>query len=229
MYMESSNSTYKCPQWPPLLIYLSISLHALRYKLKFRYDLLLFPEATMVSSRTVLLLLFYLCSTILPTSSTKVQSCTPQKGVVDLGYAKHIPTYTNTTASGKNITIYKNIRFANPPTGNLRFRRPDTNLPKVRDVQDGHVPWRSTNCISSAPAYIPFPDINGTTWGHEDCLFLDVYVPEGVKLGDKVPVLHLFHGSAFAFGSKDWLFSPMGLFDMMDSGTKFIFVANNYR
>lgn len=157
--------------------------------------------------------------------------CPPQGRLVDLGYAKHVPTFVNKTVSGHKVTIYKNIRFAKEPTGNLRFRAPDTRLPKVNGVQDGKVPWASTSCVSSAPGYVPFPDINGTTWGREDCLFLDVYVPDGVKPGDDVPVLHNFFGSAYAFGSKDIMFSPMGLFDRMfeDHAGKFIFVTNNYR
>ncbi len=78
---------------------------------------------------------------------------------------------------------------------------------------------------------VPFPDINGTTFGGEDCLFLDVFVPEGVKPGDNVPVLHWFVGSAYAFGSKEFLTDPMGIFDQMHlaSKGKFIFVSNNYR
>lgn len=168
----------------------------------------------------------HLCS-----SATLLPYPDPHTRLVDLGYAKHIPTYVNTTASGQRVAIYKNIRFGRAPTGHLRFRAPDTNLPHVSGVQDGKVPWGSTDCISSAPAFVPFPGINGTTWGHEDCLFLDVYVPEGVKLGDDVPVLHNFYGSAYAFGNKESFFNPMGLFDLVhkQNGTQFIAVANNYR
>lgn len=151
------------------------------------------------------------------------------EALIDLGYAKHIPTFVNTTSSGIRVAIYQNIRFANPPTGDLRFRKPNTNLPHTKEIQDGHVPWRGTDCMSSAPAYVPYPDINGTSWGHEDCLFLDIYVPEGVKPSDKVPVLHFIHGSAYAFGSKNMFFSPMGLFDRAAEDDKFILVANNYR
>ncbi|KAK4041356.1 lipase 1 [Parachaetomium inaequale] len=150
-------------------------------------------------------------------------------GLVDLGYAKHVPTYVNTTASGRKVAVYKNIRFANPPIGNLRFRLPDVRLPKTPGIQDGNVPALENHCISSAHPGAPYPPYNGTTWGQEDCLFLDVYVPDNVRPGDEVPVLHWFVGSAFAFGSKDMFISPLGLFDVMDNDTKFIFVANNYR
>ena len=151
-------------------------------------------------------------------------------GLVDLGYAKHIPSYVNTTLSGKtNLTIYKNIRFANAPTGDLRFRKPNTQIPRIDDIQDGLYPEKATECIASAPAYAPFPGLNGTTWGHEDCLFLDIWVPEGVKPGDKIPVLHWVFGSGYAFGSKDRFLSPIGLYDRMGENDKFIYVANNYR
>ena len=162
-------------------------------------------------------------------AASPLEDCDGHHPVIDLGYAKHVPTFVNETKSGRKIFIYKNIRFANAPTGNLRFRRPDTDLPRSDGVQDGRVPWASTDCIASAPAQAPFPGINGTTWGYEDCLFLDVYVPENVKPGDKVPVLHNFFGSAYAFGSKEMWSSPMGLFDLNSKYDKFIYVTNNYR
>jgi len=152
--------------------------------------------------------------------------------LVDLGYAKHIPTWYYQSASGRNISVYKNVRFANPPTGDLRFRLPDTKLPRTKTVQDGKDNEQSPSsrdCISSMPDYMPYPPYNGTTWGHEDCLFLDVWVPQGIKPNKKVPVLHWFVGGAYVFGSKEMFTSPAGLFDIMDGETEFIFVANNYR
>ncbi|KAM3501949.1 hypothetical protein MY10362_005189 [Beauveria mimosiformis] len=152
-------------------------------------------------------------------------------GLVDLSYAKHVPTYINTTVSGARVAVYKNIRFANAPTGNLRFRKPDTNLPTQDGVQDGKASVQESTCISTAPWMVPFPDMNGTTFGVEDCLFLDVYVPEGVAPDDKVPVLQWFTGSAYSFGGKEQFINPMGLFDRIKAAGmgKFIFVANNYR
>lgn len=156
--------------------------------------------------------------------------CSPKPpGLVDLGYAKHIPSYVNTTLGGKHLTVYKNIRFAKTPTGDLRFRKPDTRMSKIEGIQDGIYPFGRTDCIASCPPYAPYPGLNGTTWGHEDCLFLDVWVPEGVKPGDKLPVLHWVFGSGYAFASKDLSFSPIGLFDRMADNQKFIYVANNYR
>jgi hypothetical protein len=93
-----------------------------------------------------------------------LQNISPPGRVIDLGYAKHIPTYINTTVSGRRIAIYKNIRFALPPTGSRRFRKPDISLPNTEGVQDGKVPWGTTDCIASAPSVAPFPGINSTTW-----------------------------------------------------------------
>jgi carboxylesterase type B len=159
-----------------------------------------------------------------------VITCPKPDKLIDLGYAKHVPTYVDTTfVNGHRVSVYKNIRYANAPTGNLRFRKPDTNLLHIEGIQKGDEPYLSRSCISTVPAQAPFPDINGTTWGQDDCLFLDVYVPEGVKPGDGVPVLHLFHGSAFLFGSKETFLNPIGLFDGNNTENNFIFVANNYR
>ncbi|KAI9155470.1 lipase [Paramyrothecium foliicola] len=169
----------------------------------------------------------------LASAAVAVGAATPRDkpamhGLVDLGYAKHVPTSINTTSSGHKVSIYRNIRFANAPTGDLRFRWPDTKLKRMNGIQNGA---GSRSCIASAPSYIPVPGVSGTTYGQEDCLFLDVYVPEGVRPGDKVPVLHYIHGGSYAFGSKEFMYNPLGLFDHMfrqDLG-KFIIVANNYR
>ena len=151
--------------------------------------------------------------------------------IVDLGYARHRPTYSNTTTSGERILSYMNVRFAQPPTGQLRFKKPVTPPSYSHGIQNGSYPLRFTDCISSASPEVPFPDINGSTWGHEDCLFLNVLVPEGVHPGDNVPVLHWIFGSAYAFGSKDFLIDPMGLYDgdKKNPEEKFVYVASNYR
>jgi carboxylesterase type B len=156
---------------------------------------------------------------------------TSNSNIVDLGYARHRPTHTNTTKSGQNVLSYMNIRFAQPPTGPLRFKKPVVPPHYSEGIQDGLYPPLFTDCISAAPPVVPFPGINGTAWGHEDCLFLNVLVPEGVKPGDDVPVLHWITGSAYAFGGKDTFLGPLGLIDGIKANPeqRFIFVASNYR
>lgn len=152
---------------------------------------------------------------------------------VNLGYATHVPTYINTTSTGLRYANYNNIRFAYPPLGPLRFRRPRTPPPKQDGWQDGAALPFSTDCVSAVPNI--FGDI-GTpvrAWGQEDCLFLNVRVPEGVKEGDNVPVLHWVHGSGYVYGSKDRkeiVGDGAGLFEEMSlKEQKFIYVASNYR
>ncbi|KAE8381133.1 Alpha/Beta hydrolase protein [Aspergillus bertholletiae] len=136
---------------------------------------------------------------------------------IDLGYAIHTPTFINTTTSGTKIGLYNNIRFAQPPTGSRRFRNPVTPPPHEDGIQDGRDRLLISDCVSAVPPQAPFPGINGTSWGHEDCLFLNVWVPEGVREGDNVPVLHWLHGSAFAFGSKDLFGDGMGVYGWVSS------------
>jgi len=153
--------------------------------------------------------------------------------LINLGYAKHIPTYTNTTPSGTTLLNYNNIRYAQPPLGPLRFRKPAVPPLHQQGIQDGNLTSWQTDCLSSAAAGVPFPLVNGTTWGSDDCLFLNVIKPADAKEGDKLPVLHWVVGSAVAFGGKDWtgfgldtygLWNrPLGLSD------RFIMVTHNYR
>jgi carboxylesterase type B len=155
------------------------------------------------------------------------------KHLIDLGYARHVPTWINTTSSGTKLLNYNNIRYAEPPTGWKRFRKPVTPPPYQCDIQDGNRSSWETDCISSATLGVPFPLLDGQTWGSEDCLFLNVIVPEGAKEGDRLPVLHWIVGSAFAFGGKDWTgfgINTYGLYSRpLNLTDQFIIVTHNYR
>jgi carboxylesterase type B len=172
--------------------------------------------------------------------------------VVDLDYAKHAPSWKNTTTHGTTLLNYNNIRYAQPPVGDLRFRKPAFPPPISEGISFGNISasndqflppalepppsfpssWE-TDCVSSGTIGIPFPLLSGATWGSEDCLLLNVVVPEGTKPGDKLPVLHWTIGSAFAFGSKDWTgfgINTYGLWNRpLGLPDKFIIVTHNYR
>ena len=161
----------------------------------------------------------------------------PQHGdnsnVIDLGYAKHVPTWINRTSTGRVLFNYNNIRYAQPPNGQNRFRKPQTPPLYQQGIQDGKMSSWETDCISSAPVGVPFPLLNGSTWGSEDCLFLNVVKPKGAKKGHKLPVLHWVVGSAFAFGGKDWTgfgINTYGLYNRpLNLTDQFIMVTHNYR
>lgn len=88
----------------------------------------------------------------------------------------------------------------------------------------------ATDCQNAVPPAVAIaPGVAGTTWGSEDCLYLDVKVPEGLQ-GEKVPVLLWFYGGGYFFGSKEpWAGDPQGLFQQMTMNEKFIAVSSNYR
>ena len=147
---------------------------------------------------------------------------------IDRLYTHLDPTTIITTSCGHQVSIYKNIRFAAPPVGALRFKYPQplTTIPSSLPLPP------DTQCTSSVPSLAPFPGINGTVFGSEDCLFLDVYVPSNLSASASVPVIHFLYGSAYAFGSKELFANPMGLYDELLStkpARPFIFVASNYR
>ncbi|OJD13625.1 hypothetical protein AJ78_05929 [Emergomyces pasteurianus Ep9510] len=174
---------------------------------------------------TIFLLPFFLHSF----SPIVVAGQTPDFPIVDLGYAKHSVTAQWTGPGGVKFGEYLNIRFAKPPLEDYRFRKPVTPPPNETEVQDGHR-LQLPVCISSKyhNATVPY---KGYGWGQEDCLFLDVMVPEGTKPGDNLPVVHGFPGGHFIYGSKNarevaanGLFFKGPQFDQ-----RVIFVSSNYR
>ncbi|KAL2195384.1 Alpha/Beta hydrolase protein [Corynascus similis CBS 632.67] len=108
--------------------------------------------------------------------------------VVDLGYAKYRGHHNNTTG----LNYWKGIRFAAPPTGELRWKPPQT------------LPPRPDAPIENATAFGPIcpqslPSVPGAVFipGNEDCLFLNVYGPPNAA---NLPVLVWIHGGGYGYG-----------------------------
>ncbi|KAL8667906.1 MAG: hypothetical protein Q9202_000371 [Teloschistes flavicans] len=149
-----------------------------------------------------------------------------------------------------DIYVFKNIRFAAAPVGDLRWAKPASPTPES-SVQDGsygpiciQTPLEGpqlTGPGASSPigqalnqflAGIPIPAFKAAA---EDCLFLDVYVPATAVENPSVrlPVISWFYGGAYLFGAKDQ-FDPVlpfyhGTGLLQESGGNVIFVASNYR
>ena len=80
--------------------------------------------------------------------------------------------YSTIQANSYNATgdfyVYKNVRFAAPPVGSLRFQEPQPPLQETT-VNNGSV--------------------GGTCFTQEDCLFLDIYVPASAQAGSSLSVV----------------------------------------
>ncbi|KAJ7917211.1 Alpha/Beta hydrolase protein [Mycena leptocephala] len=113
--------------------------------------------------------------------------------VVDLGYAAYVGNTTSPTGLENGpVAFYGNIRYAEPPLGELRFRAPvmlneRTVTSQVRDARD----W--------GPPCIQRPAVVGI--GSEDCLTLNIWKPTNASAGDNLPVAVYIHGGGFYFGT----------------------------
>ncbi len=129
-----------------------------------------------------------------------------------------------TTSSGvvkgtkKNkVTIYEDIPYAKPPIGFLRWKAPrDISVPvKIS-------PKENNFCIQR-PSNLGGADGEEFYVGKEDCLYLDITVPNN-KINQKLPVMFWIHGGGNTSGLKD-LYD----FSKMASRHDVIIVRINYR
>lgn len=101
---------------------------------------------------------------------------------------------------GKTV-IFKGVPYAQPPVGELRFRRPQE-----------HEPWEGTlDCTKFSPrcpqADLASMDFYGKEFydqlvppESEDCLYLNIWTPAQAEPDAKLPVLFWIHGGAFMHG-----------------------------
>ncbi|CUS10453.1 unnamed protein product [Tuber aestivum] len=152
-------------------------------------------------------------------------NCTPSDNsslpIVDLGYVKQQATSYNQTY---DFYHFRNIRYAAPPLGDLRFRKPQPPL-NQSGIQNGDIPIVESACHQAS---IPFaPSQFGETFGVEDCLYLDVYAPASLRPGGNAPVLIWIYGGGYTIGSKEMWGDPARLIQSADE--PMIYVSINYR
>ncbi|KAI4711409.1 hypothetical protein J4E89_003974 [Alternaria sp. Ai002NY15] len=174
---------------------------------------------------------------------------------VDLGYEIYQASGFNDTG---NFYNFSNIRYAAPPVGDLRFAPPQAPAENRSSINTGET---SRICPQASPAWsaaaaqslaryalglpasnttysvmpanatspVPQPDPRES----EDCLFLDVFVPEDVlsKAGQGygAPVLVWIYGGGYTGGEKNN--NPAGLLAASGNSSNgdVIYVAMNYR
>ncbi|KAL1748405.1 Alpha/Beta hydrolase protein [Schizophyllum fasciatum] len=131
--------------------------------------------------------------------------------IVGLDYG----TFIGRPSNDNSITYFRGIRYADVPTGDLRFRAPVS--PPQRHLGTVNATEFAPACLQAASA---------TTEGSsEDCLFLNVNVPAHTTADDKLPVLVWIHGGGFQGGNAN---QPPDY--LLHSSTKpLIFVSVQYR
>ena len=103
-----------------------------------------------------------------------------------------------------NMFAFKNIPYAAPPVGDLRWRPPQPALP-----------WTGTRDASLFGDSCPQPFVKNLSAGlslpgNEDCLKLNVFTPN--KPGKNLPVMVWIHGGGMLVdGSRDAQFTPINL------------------
>ncbi|KAF9008289.1 Alpha/Beta hydrolase protein [Cyathus striatus] len=139
---------------------------------------------------------------------------------IDLGYIKY------RGIAFTNVTEFRGIPYAEPPTGNLRFRAPlALNYTRVREEVDGDstvvdVGEWAAPCVQGT---MSGADEGGA--GSEDCLKLNVVVPRGMRWGRKLPVLFYIHGGGYTFGNP----ASFPFTHWLSSSSQFITVSPAYR
>lgn len=152
-------------------------------------------------------------------------------------------TITGIAAGG--LESFKGIPFAEPPVGALRFRHPQ---PYRRSVDGLFAREFGPSCINVTP--LGFGSIlrkragvlpecvldamiklyfKSAEHSGEDCLYLNVFRPRGVRRGAKLPVVVWFYGGAFQFGSATHYPADKFIETSRQMGSPIIFVTFNYR
>jgi para-nitrobenzyl esterase len=89
----------------------------------------------------------------------------------------------------EGVREFVRIPYAAPPVGELRFKPPQ---PPASWDEERELITPSDPC----PQGVSFAG-----GGVEDCLFINVWVPENPRTSGKLPVMVWLHGGAFIFGS----------------------------
>jgi carboxylesterase type B len=145
--------------------------------------------------------------------------------VVDLGYVKYAGGHNATTG----INYYRGIRYAESPTGDLRWREPvpiEQNTSYVGQTIDAT--QYGPGCYQGTPHWQgpPNPAPLGISDQSEDCLLLDVLVPVE-PISWQLPVMVQIHGGGYTIGSSSTIAPGDALVNASDGGM--IYVQIQYR
>ncbi|KAL2821669.1 Alpha/Beta hydrolase protein [Aspergillus granulosus] len=144
---------------------------------------------------------------------------------VNLGYASYRGIHNETS----NTNEWYGIRYAQPPTGELRFRAPQDI--EVKNNYSTSQPMDATTvppaCVQGNPAWLPMSlAASGQATGQEDCLVLNVLAPAGADPSSELPVMVQIHGGGYTLGNTQ---AAPGNALVYQSNGGLIYVAIQYR
>ncbi|PVI08238.1 alpha/beta-hydrolase [Periconia macrospinosa] len=139
--------------------------------------------------------------------------------------------FPNTT----DVRFFGNIPYAEPPVGPLRFKAPVSVKKPYNNVINGT--WFGPSCMqatgtpanpSLASTFQPGFLLSPGQQVSEDCLTLNIWIPEGAKKGNlnKLPVMIWIHGGGFTTNGAA---SPYKYGDRLARNQNVIVVSINYR
>ena len=151
-----------------------------------------------------------LITTILFNSSFVFSSLVEYKIETSTGITKGI--------KNKNVIFYDDIPYASAPIDNLRWRAPQEFI-----SNDLIIPKTNNSCIQE-PSSLGGVSGDGFIVGQEDCLYLDIKVPQNKNSLKTFPVMFWIHGGGNTTGTKD-------IYDFSQMVKKYdvIVVSINYR
>jgi carboxylesterase type B len=165
---------------------------------------------------------FFVLVFVLLATTVVARAVTNSPLTVDLGYA----SYTGVRNASTGLTVWKSIRYAQPPVGRLRWQAPqllssnsstNSSTPILADHFGPPCPQSLPQVPGASTLFIP---------GHEDCLFLNVYAPSSTT-DAPWPVLVWIHGGGY--GEGDATQDLSGLLSATSHAHPIIAVSIQYR
>ena len=105
-----------------------------------------------------------------------------------------------TSRGGNPFSVWRGLRYAKPPIGDRRFRRPEPLAEE--DSWEGERDFHE-----EMPRCYQLSVVPGFHMGQEDCLFLNVYTPVGNE--ELLPVMVYLHGGGFVAGVKHYVWAAL--------------------
>jgi para-nitrobenzyl esterase len=118
------------------------------------------------------------------------------------------------------VTSWKGVRYAAPPTGDLRWRAPEPPEPWT-EVADAGI----FGPVCPQPVEPKIPIDLGAPQG-DDCLTLNIWASSDLAGGDRKPVMVWIHGGAYVLGSAN---QPLYNGGVLAAGGDVVVVTVNYR